>query len=520
MTPTSLDPNNQEFAQCVELIKYSYQNLYLTGKAGTGKTTFLNYIKKHIHKKHITLAPTGLAAIQAGGQTLHSFFSLPFGPLPPEDSMFTYPEILERFKYNKEKMDTIKEIDTIFIDEISMVRADVLDAIDKVLRFYRNQAKVPFGGVQMVLIGDAYQLAPVTRSDDWQILKRFYSSSFFFNSHSYAHTHFVHVELKKIYRQTDQRFIDLLNRVRVNQLNSSDIDTLNQRFVSQETTDKTILIATHNREVDRVNLSRLDRINESSHTFTAEIQGEFRPSDYPTQEQLELKVGARVMLVKNNHTQGLYNGMLGTIESISAESKSIQILFDEQDEAHEIEAETWHNIRYAYNRKTKKVDSEIIGTFAQLPLKLAWAISVHKSQGLTFDHVRLSIASSFSSGQSYVALSRCRRLEGIELANKISARSFITSREVIQHAKQETPLILIKQQVQHAKAESLYIKAWKSLKKHDFETAFLFFIQAQQIKGFETLKHADRIPKILGYYLSSGDKKARRYKLMIKKLLD
>ena len=424
---------NPELDLAFEYVQYTNRNIFLTGKAGTGKTTFLRSLKGRLQKRLVVVAPTGVAAINAGGQTIHSFFQLPFGPIVTErvaGHKVNNPNF--KHKFAKKKINIIKSLDLLIIDEISMVRADVLDAIDEVLRRYKNRA-LPFGGVQLLMIGDLQQLAPVVRDDEWNMMRQYYQSMFFFNSHALKEMPMVSLELKHVYRQSDGVFLDILNEIRDDKLSQKSYDLLHERYIpdfNPKEEEGYITLTTHNKSADKINNVHLEKLKTKSESFLASIKGSFSEYSYPTDFELELKVGSQVMFVKNdsNHEKRYFNGKIGVITAFDDDAIIVQCEGDEQ----EIETmpEVWENIKYTIDEQTKEIKEDVQGSFMQFPLRLAWAITIHKSQGLTFEKAIIDAAAAFAHGQTYVALSRCKTLEGLVLSTKISNSAIICDREV------------------------------------------------------------------------------------------
>ena len=420
--------NNPEIELAWQFIENTGTHLFLTGKAGTGKTTFLRKLKVESPKRMIILAPTGIAAINAGGVTIHSFFQVPFAPYVPESSFSADGKAAYRFRYGKEKINIIRSIDLLVIDEISMVRADLLDSVDAVLRKFRDRNK-PFGGVQLLMIGDLQQLPPVVKDDEWQMLHKYYDTPYFFSSQALKQTEYCTIELKKVYRQNDGAFLELLNRIRENHCDRQVLEALNRRYIPNFEPDKEegyIRLVTHNYQAQRINDHELEQLPGRSYAFRAKIDGKFPEYSYPTDEVLELKRGAQVMFVKND-TSGehrYYNGMIGEVMAVSA--NGIEVGSRESDTVFLLQEEEWTNAKYVLDEETKEITEDIEGTFRQYPLKLAWAITIHKSQGLTFEHAVIDASASFAHGQAYVALSRCKTLEGMVLSAPFSAKVIIT----------------------------------------------------------------------------------------------
>jgi hypothetical protein len=438
------DPlENHELNLAEDFVQYTGSHIFLTGKAGTGKTTFLHRLKENTAKRMIITAPTGVAAINAGGVTLHSFFQLPFGPFIPGSE--AYEQNRQRlFRFSKEKKRIIKSLDLLVIDEISMVRADLLDSVDAVLRRHRRNDQ-PFGGVQLLMIGDLHQLSPVAKQDEWQLLKQFYESAYFFSSHALEQADLVTIELKHIYRQCDARFIKVLNRVRDNRLDAASIGLLNQRCIENFAPEKDegyITLTTHNISADSINKSRLSALRGKEYCFGAEVSGEFPEHTYPTPGTLVLKVGAQVMFLRNDTSieKRYYNGKIGKIKAVTG--RQICITCPGESEDIVVEAVEWENIKYKVDEETKEIQECVIGKFKQFPLKLAWAITIHKSQGLTFDRAVIDAESAFAHGQVYVALSRCKTLEGMVLSSPIPSRGIETDEAVlnfVERARQNPP---------------------------------------------------------------------------------
>ena len=423
---------NQEWELAWNFIEHTGTHLFLTGKAGTGKTTFLRRLKSESPKRMIVLAPTGIAAINAGGVTIHSFFQLPFAPYVPESSFSADGKTTYRFRFGKEKLNIIRSIDLLVIDEISMVRADLMDAIDNVLRRFRDRNK-PFGGVQLLMIGDLQQLAPVVKEDEWQLLGKYYDSPYFFSSQALKQTAYCVIELRKVYRQSDVRFLDLLNSIRENRCDRTVLDALNRRYIPDfrfAPEEGYIRLVTHNHQAQQINTGELEKLPGQVYAYRAAIEGTFPEYSYPTDEVLELKRNAQVMFVKND-TSGehrYYNGMIGEVTDLS--EQGIEVRTREGGEPFWVQQEEWTNARYVLDEETKEITEAIDGTFRQYPLKLAWAITIHKSQGLTFDRAIIDASASFAHGQAYVALSRCRTLEGIVLSAPLSERAVINDASV------------------------------------------------------------------------------------------
>ncbi|MBN2728557.1 MAG: helix-turn-helix domain-containing protein [Bacteroidales bacterium] len=415
---------SRELQMAFDFVTQSNRHMFLTGRAGTGKTTFLHNLQKNCPKRIAIAAPTGVAAINAGGVTLHSLFQLPFGPIiPGTDGKIN--ETLRSIHFRKNKIKLLKSIDLLVIDEISMVRPDVLDAVDGILRRFREKDKL-FGGVQLLMIGDLFQLPPVIKDNEWHILNPYYDSVYFFSSLAYRKANPIQIELKKVFRQSDEKFIALLENVRHSGLSESTKSILNGRYVSNLHPDQLegyIILCTHNAQADRINKEKLASTDGKSKRFAAHIEGIFPEYSYPTFLDLELKIGAQVMFIKNDDSfeRKFYNGKIGKVSHF--DSTKIEVLCDGDDEPISVQQMEWKNIKYSLNESSKEIEEEELGTFVQFPLKLAWAITIHKSQGLTFDKVVVDAGAAFAHGQVYVALSRCRTLEGLLLSSEISNRS-------------------------------------------------------------------------------------------------
>ncbi|MDE3183842.1 MAG: helix-turn-helix domain-containing protein [Bacteroidota bacterium] len=428
--------HNEVFDLAYRFVTETSENIFLTGKAGTGKTTFLKYLKENCSKNIIVAVPTGVAAINAGGVTLHSLFQLPFTPFLPTSG--SKSELLGKLKYNRQRVDLLRKMELLVIDEISMVRCDTMDAIDTILRSVRRKHELPFGGVQLLCIGDLYQLPPVAKREEMNILQQFYSSEFFFDSMVIKEQMPMLIELNKIYRQKEDSFVYLLNKVRNNQMNADDFEDLHQRYFPDfrpALEEKYITLTSHNNQADLINHRELQKLLPPSFSYEAEIEGDFPESMYPAEGTLVLKEGAQVMFLKNDVDKRYFNGKIGVIKKLQQE----EILVDCDGEEIYVSQETWENSRYTLNRLDGKLEQETLGTFTQFPLRLAWAITIHKSQGLTFEKVMIDAGAAFSSGQVYVGLSRCTSLDGIVLLSKIPSAAIYSNENVIKGHQTLTP---------------------------------------------------------------------------------
>ncbi|OBX25156.1 HRDC domain-containing protein [Gelidibacter algens] len=427
--------SNKELELASDFVNNTNQCIFLTGKAGTGKTTFLHTLKKNSLKRLVVVAPTGVAAINAKGVTIHSFFQMPFGPILPDTDARNTSGFNKKF--SKTKIDIIKSMDLLIIDEISMVRADVLDGIDKTLKRYRNRAKV-FGGVQVLMIGDLQQLSPVIKDNEWQLLKSYYQTGYFFSSHAYQQCQATTIELKHIYRQENPKFIEILNEIRNNTLSQASADELNKRYIEDFRPDPKegyIALTTHNNRAEHVNEAELNALKTKAHTYKAKVDGIFPEYVFPNQEEVKLKVGAQVMFIKNDSSpeKRYFNGKIGKV--ILLDKDEVVVKCPDDDYNIETTPETWENITYTLNADTKAIAEDSIGTFIQMPLRLAWAITIHKSQGLTFEKAIIDAQGAFAHGQTYVALSRCKSLEGLVLKNKINSGQIINDQQVTSFTK-------------------------------------------------------------------------------------
>lgn len=476
-----IDMDNLELQNALQIIQYTNRSLFLTGKAGTGKSTFLRYIDQNTKKKHVVLAPTGIAAINAGGSTLHSFFKLPFYPLLPNDTQYNARNIRGTLKYNQDKRKLLQELELIIIDEISMVRADIIDFIDKVLRIYCHNMREPFGGKQILLVGDIYQLEPVVKEDEKKLLQPFYPNSYFFNAHVFHDFQLVSIELKKVYRQNDPHFIHLLDNIRTSRVTDSDLYHLNQRVGRTiEQNGLSITLSTRRDTVDFINQQKLGELPGDINMYEGTIEGEFPETSLPTPKELELKCGAQVLFIRNDKEHRWVNGTLGIIVGFS-EGDEYQTIYvrTEDDEDVEVEREVWSNVKYTFNEVEKKIEEQEIGTYTQYPLRLAWAITVHKSQGLTFKQVKIDFTGgAFAGGQTYVALSRCTSLDGISLKEPIRRADIFVRPEVVQFARHYNDNNLINAALKQSQADKQYHDAVEAFERGDMQKALDSFFLA------------------------------------------
>lgn len=471
--PENIDLLNPEFLQAWNLLRNTGRSVFLTGKAGSGKSTFLRYICTHIKKRHAVVAPTGIAATNVGGMTLHSFFQIPLRPIPPDDPDYTVGRIQKKVKMNSEKLKLLRGLDLIVIDEISMVRADIIDYIDRLLRSVRCRRHEPFGGCQMLLVGDIFQLEPVVTSDTRTILGHYYSDFFFFNAKVYEQMELVAVELKKIYRQKDKDFSALLDRIRVNMTSPDDLRRINSRVdvspASHEQGNFTMTLAARRDTVDCINAREMEALDGEELVYEGCIADDFPDKQLPTDKRLTLKRGAQVVMLKNDPDKRWVNGTLAKVHSMEPDHLRIEL---SNGSVHELEKAVWENVRYTYDEETRRVKENVVGTFTQYPVKAAWAMTIHKSQGLTFDNVIVDLeGGAFTSGQTYVALSRCTSLGGMRLTHVIGARDIQVNPAVVTFSKRFNSRRIMENALNDARADMLFASAQKAASVGDYRTA-------------------------------------------------
>jgi hypothetical protein len=523
----STDNDNITFNLASDLVKNTNISLFLTGKAGTGKTTFLKHIQNTCNKRLVVVAPTGVAAINAGGVTMHSFFQLPFLPfIKDANHGFGQVECVNKFthfknvKFNREKIDLLLELDMLIIDEVSMLRADMLDCIDETLKYYRRN-QLPFGGVQVLLIGDMFQLPPVTSENEWTLMSQYYKSPFFFSSEVYQQLNPAHLELNKIYRQKEERFINLLNNIRHNNMDDYDFELLQERYDPEAARyqDGLITLTTHNRTADNMNQQKLAEIESEAMVFEGEINGDFNEKALPAEKALNLKEGAQIMFIKNDLEKRYFNGKLAKIKRIAKDE--IIVEFEEGNEL-KIEKETWKNIRYNLNRDENQIEEEEIGSFKQFPIRLAWAITIHKSQGLTFDKLAIDAGASFAAGQVYVALSRCRTFDGLTLLSRIYQNSILSDERIVQFSLKQSSEQKLMDELEDAKFEFSLSQLYKTfdLRKVVKEyTLFEAYTATKQIPDKEeTLQHLSAMIRNLNEHRIVADKFKIKIEQIIKQM--
>lgn len=517
--------HNPVFETAVGFINHTSRSVFLTGKAGTGKTTFLKFIREKTHKRTVVVAPTGVAAINAGGVTMHSFFQLPLGPFVPltnrsqsgATDKFT---LFKNMRVSDEKRQIFRDLELLIIDEVSMVRSDSLDAIDAILRYFRRRPQQAFGGVQVLFIGDLFQLPPVMPEAEWNILKDYYRSEFFFHSKVVEGSPPVYVELKKIYRQNEQSFISILNRIRNNQVDTADYEILNQRYkVSPKEGQKYITLTSHNYKADRINQDALRNLPGKTHTFDGVIEGEFQDKALPTDVKLELKEGAQIMFIRNDTSESrrYYNGKLATVSMINNEG--VWVTLDGESEKLKLEKETWNNIKYSYNPVEEEIEEERLGSFSQYPIRLAWAITIHKSQGLTFEYAIIDAGESFAPGQVYVALSRCVSLDGIILHSRIESGSVSTHPQVLQFASNELDEKKLSEALQLEKEVYQHSKLLDSFSFQQLIDVCEGFVAYSSGKMSVTITDASAAAKLLIKHVRDLESVAMKFRSQVEQLI-
>lgn len=509
------DLNNEDFQLALDFVNHTDRHVFLTGRAGSGKTTFLKHIREHSSKKLAVVAPTGVAAVNAGGVTIHSFLQIAPGTFLPDvlhgwnsqsQNILTRESLIRNIRLSPAKKEVLQELELLIIDEVSMVRADMMDAIDHVLRHVRNNSRIPFGGVQLLLIGDLFQLPPVVKPEDWEILKEHYESAYFFDSGALKEAPLVYLELKKIYRQTNTDFIHLLNAIRNNTASPDQLKTLNRYFdpaFRQPPGESFITLTTHNFKADLINREALSQLPGETIHFLADIQGEFPEKSYPAELRLSLKTGAQVMFIKNDkgESRRFYNGKLATISRIENTNKIFVRFAGENDEM-EIEPESWRNIKYRYEKEKDKIEEEELGIFKQFPIRLAWAITIHKSQGLTFEKAIIDAGESFSPGQVYVALSRMTDLSGMVLRSRIIPQCIRTDERVVSFCQEQADVDTVKNDL--TVLQGTFVK----------NTIINSFDLQKLLKSFQSHVISEEI------FVSSADRQANDFFFMISESID
>ena len=482
---SQIDTSAPEFQAALNLIRHTQHSIFLTGKAGTGKSTFLRYVRDNTRKQCVVLAPTGIAAINAGGVTLHSFFKLPFHPLTPDDSRYSTARRLRDFmRYSKEHIQLLRSLELIIIDEISMVRADIIDFVDRILRTYTGNSRLPFGGKQMLLIGDCFQLEPVVTADERDILARFYSSPFFFEARVFRQMELVSIELSKVFRQRDPLFISILDHIRTNQVTATDLQVVN-RCVSDSVPaeDATaapfaVTLCTRRDDVDHINNTRLAKLDGQVITLQGEIRDDFPQTSLPTLLKLEIKLGAQIIFVKNDQERRWVNGTIGIVTGMSDSPYALIVNTDDGKEVI-VEQAQWSNMRYTYNEKEHKIEEEELGTFTQFPIRLAWAITIHKSQGLTFQRATIDFGrGTFAGGQAYVALSRCTGLDGLRLSRPLQRSDVFVRPEILNFATRFNNPQALQRALATAKADIEYAETAKAFDEGRWEDCVNHFFTA------------------------------------------